>query len=128
MCLFCRDIPDINLSVYGLDKVPANQQIPLAGLLNIGKDTATLGEIVDHLKKAYCGKIATEFFHHQVWYIILEIYSFKKPEQKRWFADQVEALPRSQISVDEKRRAYKLISEAEVFDHFMQKKFPFVKR
>eukprot|EP01119_Soliformovum_irregulare_P005387 TRINITY_DN17154_c0_g1_i1.p1 TRINITY_DN17154_c0_g1~~TRINITY_DN17154_c0_g1_i1.p1 ORF type:complete len:948 (-),score=283.69 TRINITY_DN17154_c0_g1_i1:234-3053(-) len=109
--------PELELSRYGLDRVSESQEFPLQGLINIeGKQTATLGEIIKHLKASYCDKIGPEFSYIQ------------HANQRRWFADQVEQLETQSLSTDEKKRAWELMAEAEAFDHFMQRKFPFVKR
>lgn len=56
------------------------------------------------------------------------IINIKDVIQRRWFSDKLESLPNLTLTSEEKIHTYKLIAEAEVFDHFMQKKYPFVKR
>eukprot|EP01114_Cavostelium_apophysatum_P008298 TRINITY_DN2068_c0_g1_i2.p1 TRINITY_DN2068_c0_g1~~TRINITY_DN2068_c0_g1_i2.p1 ORF type:complete len:950 (+),score=302.99 TRINITY_DN2068_c0_g1_i2:181-3030(+) len=113
-----KDIPpELDLSRYGLDKIPSDKEFPLPGLIHIeGKKKAKLSEILDHLKQVYCGKVAGEFLYIQ------------NVQQRRWFSDKLEALPKTQLSSEDKLRIFSLVSEAEAFDHFMQRKFPFVKR
>jgi 2-oxoglutarate dehydrogenase complex dehydrogenase (E1) component-like enzyme len=49
-------------------------------------------------------------------------------EHRTWLAEQLEKTATLPLSKEEKIRVMKLILEAEVFDLFLQRKFPFVKR
>jgi 2-oxoglutarate dehydrogenase complex dehydrogenase (E1) component-like enzyme len=54
-------------SLYGVDKLPADAKIPLAGLLSVkGKTHATPAEITQLLRDMYCGTIGVEYTHAEV--------------------------------------------------------------
>ncbi|KAJ2197912.1 hypothetical protein IW144_002173 [Coemansia sp. RSA 522] len=67
------------------------------------------------LQKTYCETIAYEFEH------------VMSPAVKQWFAEFVESTD-SQGAVWRKERFHELLVRAEVFEHFLQKKLPSVKR
>ncbi|KAI8913998.1 thiamine diphosphate-binding protein [Powellomyces hirtus] len=81
-----------------------------------GKSKATLGEILSHLRRAYCGRIGYEFTH------------IPNLSERKWFAQLVESYNYKKLEKSEKQRIFELLSKSEVFDHFMAKKFPQVKR
>ncbi|RDB26956.1 putative 2-oxoglutarate dehydrogenase E1 component DHKTD1, mitochondrial [Hypsizygus marmoreus] len=91
---------------------------------NSSEEWWTLGEITRHLRSIYVGRIAHEFMH-----------SPSKTE-RLWFSHLLESdsLPTSEerpiISADKelKRRIHGLLARSEVLDHFLQLKFPNLKR
>lgn len=108
---------ELEPALYGLDKVSKDKEFNLIGLLTIkGKQKATLEEITQHLKQTYCGNVASEFSFIQ------------NAKQRKWFAEKLESLSTTSLSKDEKLNTFKLVTESETFDHYMHKKFPFVKR
>lgn len=76
----------------------------------------TLEKITEHLRRIYVGRIAYEFMH-----------SPSKTE-RLWFSHLLEHRDTPAQSDDEKRRIHRLLVESEVFDQFMQAKFPNLKR
>lgn len=77
----------------------------------------TLAQITEHLRRIYVGRIAYEYMH-----------SPSKTE-RLWFSHLLESqVAPEPLSADEKRRIHKLVAESEVFDQFMQAKFPNLKR
>ncbi|KXS18095.1 2-oxoglutarate dehydrogenase, E1 component [Gonapodya prolifera JEL478] len=80
--------------------------------------------VLAHLQDAYCGKIAFEFMH------------LPDAGERRWWAENVERMAgqKSQdgglgwISDARRRRLWQVLTKSEVFDHFMAKRFPNVKR
>lgn len=72
--------------------------------------------ILKHLKNSYCGRIGFEFAH------------IPSSTERRWFAQLVESFEKKQFTNDERKYFFSLLSKSEVFDHFMAKKFPQVKR
>ncbi|OSX61116.1 hypothetical protein POSPLADRAFT_1074828 [Postia placenta MAD-698-R-SB12] len=82
------------------------------------KDEWTLGEITQHLRSIYVGRIAYEYMH-----------SPSKTE-RLWFSHLLESQPPSNVkmSKDQKTRIYSLLAQSETFDQFLQLKFPNLKR
>ena len=91
----------------------------------VGKDLSpsetgehwTLGEITRHLRSVYVGRIAFEYMH-----------SPSKTE-RLWFSHLLESqsLPPN-ADKEKKRRIHSLLARSEVFDSFLQLKFPNLKR
>jgi probable 2-oxoglutarate dehydrogenase E1 component DHKTD1 len=115
-------IPELDPSRYGIPE--SGVSFDLSGIIHIGKkqdstipiDKAPIELILSHLKKVYCGKIAYEFRHIPN---ILE---------RRWFANMVESFDKRGLTRNEKKYIFQLLTKSEVFDHFMGKRFPQVKR
>ncbi|KAI9224388.1 thiamine diphosphate-binding protein [Blastocladiella britannica] len=115
------NVPELDPARYGLD---ASQRYNLSGILHVGKSTdpslaresASLETIVRHLKATYSNHIAYEFSH------------IPNSSERRWFAHMVESYEKKQFAAAEKKRMLELLTKSEVFDLFMTKKFPSVKR
>ena len=80
----------------------------------------TLSKITQHLHATYVGGLACEFNHSS------------SPTEALWFAHYLESMKcgggRYELPPERKRRIHDLISRSESFDHFMQAKFPNLKR
>lgn len=95
----------------------------LAGILHVNassskdaREEARIDTIVSHLKRVYCGRVAYEFMH------------IPNASERRWFSRLLESWNRKVATEDEKKRIWQLLSTSEVFDNFMARKFPNVKR
>jgi 2-oxoglutarate dehydrogenase E1 component len=83
----------------------------------LGRESATLREIVTILRESYCGPIGVEFMHIQ------------DPEQKAWIQRRVEGAPwRTGFDRTAKRRILQELTEAEGFEMFCQKRYVTTKR
>src|SRR5215469_2897563 len=83
----------------------------------LGRETATLREIVTILRETYCGPIGVEFMHIQ------------DPEQKSWIQRKVEGAPwRNAFDAGTKRRILTQLTEADGFEAFCQKRYVTTKR
>ncbi|KZT04533.1 dehydrogenase E1 and transketolase domain-containing protein 1 [Laetiporus sulphureus 93-53] len=82
------------------------------------KEEWTLGEITQHLRALYVGRIAYEYMH-----------SPSKTE-RLWFSHLLESQrPHdAKLDVREKARIHSLLARSEMFDQFLQLKFPNLKR
>ncbi|KAG2386128.1 hypothetical protein C9374_002574 [Naegleria lovaniensis] len=114
---------ELNPAIYHLKDIDqvGSTAVDIDGIVHIGsaqfpKKTATIPEIVNHLKDVYCGNIAAQFSH------------LETTKEQLWLAKQLEALQSENMSSQEQKRAMKLMVESEAFDHFMARKFPGVKR
>ncbi|KAJ7288209.1 Transketolase, pyrimidine binding domain-containing protein [Mycena rebaudengoi] len=78
----------------------------------------TLGQVTEHLRTVYVGRIAYEYMH-----------SPSKTE-RLWFSHTLEskALADNPLRVPVKERIHGLLARSEVFDQFLQLKFPNLKR
>ncbi|KAJ3768507.1 dehydrogenase E1 and transketolase domain-containing protein 1 [Lentinula raphanica] len=77
----------------------------------------SLDEITRHLREVYVGKIAYEYMHSQ------------SKTERLWFSHLLESNTKPQ-AVDKllKKRIHGLLARSEVFDNFLQLKFPNLKR
>ena len=83
----------------------------------LGLETATLNQILDILKRTYCGTFAVEFMH------------ITDPEQKAWIQERIEG-PDKDISFtnEGKQAILKKLIEAEGFEQFLNVKYTGTKR
>ncbi len=83
----------------------------------LGRETATLREILTILRETYCGSIGVEFMHIQ------------DPDQKSWIQRRVEGAPwRNAFDAEAKRTILRQLTEAEGFEVFCQKRYVTTKR
>ena len=52
---------ELDPAIYGLNN--GSEQYKVEGIVDMGKENATLSEIVERLEEAYCGPITAEFRH-----------------------------------------------------------------
>jgi 2-oxoglutarate decarboxylase len=100
------DIETYNLTIWDLDR------LFITGGLG-GTETATLREILDILRRAYCGKVGIEYRHIQ------------SKEEKLWLREQIrrEFVEPEPIAAEiRKQILWKLIS-AEQFERFLNTKY-----
>ena len=83
----------------------------------LGREQATLREIVDVLRRSYCGPLGVEFMHIQ------------DPEQKAWIQKRIEGAPwAGAFDADSKRTILSQLTDAEGFEAFCQKRYVGTKR
>ncbi|KAI9261175.1 oxoglutarate dehydrogenase, E1 component [Sporodiniella umbellata] len=102
---------------YGLGK---EEQFNLEGILHVKESmqetTGDFKTVLNHLEAVYCGKIAYEFMH------------LPNASERRWWYNAVESWEKPDLDVSQKKQIHALLAKSEVFDHFLAKKFPNVKR
>ncbi|NCT40456.1 MAG: 2-oxoglutarate dehydrogenase E1 component [Alphaproteobacteria bacterium] len=100
---------------YGFSKSDYNRPIFINGVL--GKEYATLSEIIEILKETYCGTIGVEFLH------------LTDPKEKAWVQERIEE-PRNKTDFTEtgKRAILQRMIAGEKFEQFLHKKYPGTKR
>ena len=121
------EVAALDPSRYGLTN--PDQEFSINGILwNDGLPGASpnrdekwkLKDIVDHLREVYVGRIGYEFMHSP------------SKSERLWFSEMLESAERvvagGQIGEEEKKRIWKLLARSETFDHFLQAKFPNLKR
>jgi len=95
---------------YGLTLWDYDREFITGGLG--GKPRATLREILDILREAYCQTIGVEYMHIQ------------EPEQKKWIQQRVEGVPRAKwMDAAAKRRILAKLNEGEAFERFLHTKY-----
>ncbi|MDD2861626.1 MAG: thiamine pyrophosphate-dependent enzyme, partial [Acidiphilium sp.] len=107
--------PELDPASYGFTEADLDRPIFIDMVL--GRETATMREIIAILRQSYCGKIGVEFMHIQ------------DPEQKSWIQRRIEGAPwRNTFSASEKRTILQHLTEAEGFETFCQRRYVGTKR
>jgi 2-oxoglutarate dehydrogenase E1 component len=106
---------ELDPATYGFTEADWDKPIFIDNVL--GRETATLREIMQILRQTYCGPIGVEFMHIQ------------DPEQKSWIQRRVEGAPwHAALDAGEKRTVLLQLTEAEGFESFCQKRYVTTKR
>src|ERR1700677_1576791 len=101
---------ELDPATYGFTEADWDKPIFIDNVL--GRETATLREIMQILRKTYCGPIGVEFMHIQ------------DPDQKSWIQRRIEGAPwLTALNADEKRAILRHLTEAEGFEVFCQKRY-----
>lgn len=103
------DIENFDLSEDDLD-------LEFQAGTEVGMGKAKLRDIISHLNEAYCQSIGLEFHY------------IRDPERKKWFMNKLELNNRPTFDKEERKIIYRKLSEATLFEQFLQKKFVGQKR
>lgn len=110
------EIEDLDLEFHGLTKEDLSDEFYTDTLL-IGKEKATLKEIIESLKVIYCGNIGIEYNH------IMDSY------ERKWFQKKFESkLGKYSFSTDDKLHIYERLNSAEGLAKYLAAKYPGMKR
>ncbi|MGK2914460.1 MAG: 2-oxoglutarate dehydrogenase E1 component [Porticoccaceae bacterium] len=111
-----ENVPDLHLGFHGLTEADLDTTFQ-TGSLFIGKEEATLREIIDHLEATYCGPLGPEFMH---------ITSFA---EKQWLQQRFESV-RSRPTYGNETRILVLerLTRAEGLERHLDTKYPGTKR
>jgi 2-oxoglutarate dehydrogenase E1 component len=103
--------PELDIETYGLTIWDLDREFITGGLG--GKESASLREILDILRRAYCGKVGIEYRHIQ------------SKEQKLWIRDRirVEFVYPEPIDAATKKQLLAKLIEAEQFERFLHTKY-----
>ena len=107
--------PELEPANYGFQEADYDRPIFINHVL--GLEYATVREILDILRRTYCGNLAVEFMH------------ISSPEQKSWIQERIEGKNKEISFTDKGKRAIlsKLI-HAEGFEKFLHLKYTGTKR
>jgi len=113
--------PELQPETYGLTIWDLDREFLTGTLGEHGdgghKPVATLREILETLRKTYCGKIGCEYMNIQV------------PEQKRWLQQRMEPEANQwKLEPETRVRALRNLIAAEEFEHFLHSRFVGQKR
>ncbi|HVF43715.1 MAG TPA: multifunctional oxoglutarate decarboxylase/oxoglutarate dehydrogenase thiamine pyrophosphate-binding subunit/dihydrolipoyllysine-residue succinyltransferase subunit, partial [Pyrinomonadaceae bacterium] len=103
--------PELDIETYGLTIWDLDREFITGGLG--GKHNATLREILDILRRAYCGKVGTEYRHIQ------------SKEQKVWIRERIrqEFVNPEPLDVETKKALLGRLTRAEQFERFLHTKY-----
>ncbi len=106
---------ELDPATYGFTAADLDRDIFIDNVL--GRESATLREIVGILRATYCGPIGVEFMHIQ------------DPDQKSWIQREVEGAPwLTAFDAGSKRSILRQLTEAEGFEAFCQRRYVTTKR
>ncbi|XP_023235170.1 probable 2-oxoglutarate dehydrogenase E1 component DHKTD1, mitochondrial isoform X2 [Centruroides sculpturatus] len=109
-------IEELNSSCFGVYDSNMNNSVNVEGILFSDTKEAKISEIIDYLKRVYCGPIGIEFLY------------LESREERDWMAWRFEKLQNEELSKEEKDSLGLNLLKSQVFDNFLATKFSTVKR
>ena len=107
--------PELDPATYGFGEDDWDRPIFIDGVL--GRERASMREIMAAVHDIYCSSIGVEFMHIQ------------DPDQKAWIQKRIERpLNRTEFTERGRRAILERLTEAEVFEHFLDRKYIGTKR
>jgi multifunctional 2-oxoglutarate metabolism enzyme len=102
---------ELELEFFGLTVWDLDREFITGGLH--GEKTLTLRRILEILRKAYCGKVGTEYRHIQ------------SKSEKEWIRQQIrkQFVDTEELDKEARKRLLKKLIEAEQFEQFLHKKY-----
>jgi 2-oxoglutarate dehydrogenase E1 component len=106
---------ELDPRTYGFTEADMDRPIFIDNVL--GREFATVREIMAVLRQTYCGPLGVEFMHIQ------------DPGQKAWIQRRVEGAPwLTAFGPDEQETILRRLTEAEAFENFCQRRYVTTKR
>jgi 2-oxoglutarate dehydrogenase E1 component len=107
--------PELDYRSYGFIDADLDRPIFVNNLL--GRECATLREIISILRETYCSKIGVEYMHIQ------------DPAEKAWIQEKFEK-PQSRpvLSADAQKEILRSLTKAETFERFLDRRYTGTKR
>jgi 2-oxoglutarate dehydrogenase E1 component len=107
--------PELDPASYGFGPDDLDRPIFIDGVL--GLDNASVRQMLDILKRTYCGTVGVEFMH------------ITDPDEKDWIQRRIEG-PDKEIAFtrEGKRAILRKLVEGETFEKFLHKRYPGTKR
>ena len=108
-------IPELEPAYYDLAEADLETVFNTGTL--VGRERATLREILQHLRETYCGTIGTEYMY------------LSDPGQKRWIQQRLEAARgRPQFAPEYRRRILERLTAAETLEKYLHTRYVGQKR
>jgi 2-oxoglutarate dehydrogenase E1 component len=108
-------VPELELEHWGLEEEDLENVYSSATIP--GTLVLKLSEIIERMKDSYCGSIGVQYMH------------LDSVERKHWLQRRLEdPTTRRKLSVEEQRRILTKLTDAEIFEQFIHKKFLGAKR
>jgi 2-oxoglutarate dehydrogenase E1 component len=103
--------PELDIETYGLTIWDLDREFITGGLA--GKESASLREILNILRRAYCGKVGTEYRHIQ------------SKEQKLWIRERIrqEFVHPEPLDAETRKALLLKLTQAEQFERFLHTKY-----
>ncbi len=107
-------LPTLDLVQFDLSETDLNTVFQAGSEVGLGP--ATLKDIVAHLEATYCESIGIEYMY------------IRQPERLTWIRERIELVNRPRLDAAGRKHVLKKISQATLFEEFLQKKFVGQKR
>jgi 2-oxoglutarate dehydrogenase E1 component len=102
--------PELDVDFYRMTEADLDRRFSIDTIP--GGDTLTLREIIEHLHNTYCRSIGVQFMH------------IDDLDVRRWLQDRMESTQnRLQLGRQEQLRIWTRLTNAAIFEEFIQKKF-----
>ncbi len=109
------EVPALDLAEFGFTKADLDR--PVASQYYRGGVYTPLRELEQELRTIFCGRIGYEFMH------------IHAREVRNWLRERIEARREPAVySEEDWKRTFRWVTEAELFERFLHKKFPGEKR
>jgi 2-oxoglutarate dehydrogenase E1 component len=109
------DASELDPATYGFSEADFDRSIFLDYVL--GLETATLREILDIVRRTYCGNVGVQYMH------------ISDPKEKAWLQERIEGRDKEIAFTKEGKIAIlKKLIETEGFERFLHRRFPGTKR
>ena len=110
-----EDTSELDPATYGFSEADYDRPIFLDYVL--GLETSTIREILQILRRTYCGNVGVQYMH------------ISDPQEKAWLQERIEGRDKEIAFTPEGKIAIlKKLIEAEAFERFLHKRFPGTKR
>ncbi|HUC62396.1 MAG TPA: 2-oxoglutarate dehydrogenase E1 component [Alphaproteobacteria bacterium] len=106
--------PELDYKTYGFTDADLDRPIFINNVL--GLETASLRQIVERVRTTYCGTVGVEYMHIQ------------DPDEKLWIQERIEGHNRTDFTSKGKHAILERLTQAEVFERFLDKKYTGTKR
>ena len=107
--------PELNYRTYGFSEADLDREVFINNLL--GRERATLREIVGLLREIYCGRIGVEYMHIQAL------------AERQWIKRRFEHRdPRPSLTHAAKKEVLQVLTAAETFERFLDRRYTGTKR
>ena len=109
------DASELDPATYGFSEADYDRSIFLDYVL--GLETATIREILEILRRTYCGNVGVQYMH------------ISDPKEKAWLQERIEGRDKEIVfSKEGKIAILKKLIETEGFERFLHRRFPGTKR
>src|SRR5439155_13083478 len=106
--------PELDYRSHGFSEADLDRQIFINNML--GRESATLRDIVAILRATYCGTIGVEYMHIQV------------PAERAWIQEKFEKRSRPALAAPLRKQILETLTAAETFERFLDRRYTGTKR